>query len=61
MTVVAERAHEVGAAFSPSAIASTTTIKDRFAALWPPTLIVVGLVLTLIWCACLVWFLYLLT
>jgi hypothetical protein len=63
MTATTERAHQVGTAFSTSAVAQIgaakiSAIKKTLSNLWPPTLIVLGLVLTLGWNVGLVWLLF---
>jgi hypothetical protein len=59
MTAIAERAQEIGTASSPAAAVPPGWIKERLAEMWLMTMVVLGLVLSVIWTGGLLWLLLL--
>ena len=62
MTTLVERAHEIQATTAPVSSASATSkamVKAKFADLWPQAVLALGVSLTVVWTAGLVWLLYL--
>jgi hypothetical protein len=59
MATLVQSVHEIEAPAQCSpTVASATTIKSRAVDLWPPTIVAVGLGLSLAWTAGLFWLLY---
>jgi hypothetical protein len=59
MATLVGSVHEIEAsAQRSSTVASSTTIKSRVVDWWPPTIVAVGLGLSLAWTAGLFWLLY---
>ena len=58
MATLVGSVHEIEAPPRRSPVASSTTIKSRWADMWPQTIVAVGLGLSLLWTATLFWLLY---
>jgi len=59
MATLVESVHEIEASAQRSPmVASSTTIKSRFAEMWPSTIVALGLGLSVAWTAGLFWLLY---
>ena len=61
MTMLVERAHEIEATTAPPSKSATSKamVKAKFADLWPQAVLALGVSLTVVWTAGLVWLLYL--
>jgi hypothetical protein len=60
MTAIVERPQEISVAYTMPAdarfgMAKITAIKSQLSASWPPVMIVLGLILTLVWTIGLAW------
>ena len=58
MTAVLEHREHAEAASYPAAVAPIAAIKVTLADLWPPAMIVLGLLLTAVWSGALLWLLF---